>query len=222
MMSGSVIRCGVALTMNRVSKFLRELVRRKVVRLVGAYTVIFWALAQGYASLYPAFGLPDWSLRVFVITGIALAPVLALLSWKYDLAPPQLVRDAKDIEESNPGLSWAQRRHRNTDGGFILLKWSDHDGAVNEKRYFKPVTIGRGVTNDVQFEDDRVSRHHAVIWAEGGGWHVRDLDSANGTFVNRARVDGAVPLPPSCEIRFHANGPALDVHIDTPTPTRVT
>jgi hypothetical protein len=207
--------------MKAASKFLSELIRRKVVRLLGAYIVIFWALAQGYASLYPAFGLPDWSLRAFLIAGIAIAPLLALLSWKYDVAPPQLVRDAKDIEESNPGLSWAQRRHRNTDGGFILLKWSDDDGAAMEKRFFKPVTIGRGVNNDVQFSDDRVSRHHAVIWAEDGAWQVRDLDSPNGTFVDRARVDGAVPLPQSCELRFHANGPTLDVHIDTPTPTRV-
>ncbi len=207
--------------MNRFSKFLSELIRRKVVRLLGAYIVIFWALAQGYASLYTAFGMPDWSLRVFVIGGIAFAPVLALLSWKYDLAPPQLVRDSKDIEEANPGLSWAQRRHLNKDGGFILLKWSGDDGTVNERRFFKPVTIGRGMNNDVQFSDDRVSRHHAVLWAEEGGWRVRDLDSGNGTFINRARVVGATPLPQACELRFHANGPTLDVHIDTPTPTRI-
>ncbi len=208
--------------MKQPSKFLSELVRRKVVRLLGAYIVIFWALAQGYASFYQAFGLADWTLRAFVITGIAIAPALAWFSWKYDLAPPQLVRDSKDIEESNPGLGWAQRRHRNSDGGFILLKWSGDDSAVTEKRFFKPVTIGRGVNNDVQFGDDRVSRHHAVIWAEDGIWRVRDLDSGNGTFIDRARVDGDAPLPQSCELRFHANGPTLDVHIDTPTPTRVT
>jgi len=207
--------------MKSLSNFFAELVRRKVARLLGAYIVIFWALAQGYASLYPAFGLPDWTLRAFVIVGIALVPVLAMLSWKYDVAPPVLVRDAKDIETSNPGLSWAQRRHQNSDGGFILLKWSSEDGTVNEKRFFKPVTIGRGAVNDVQFEDDRVSRHHAVLWAEDGGWHVRDLDSGNGTFVDRSRVNGSMPLPQSCELRFHANGPALAVHVDKPAATRI-
>jgi hypothetical protein len=208
--------------MKRLSKFMSELVRRKVVRLVGAYVVIFWALAQGYASLYPAFGLPDWSLRAFVVSGIALAPVFALLSWKYDLTPPQIVRDSKDVEASNPGLSWAVRRHDNVDGGFVLLRWDGGDGTVYEKRFFKPVAIGRGVTNTVQFDDDRVSRYHAVLWAEDGAWRVRDLDSANGTFLDRARVDGSAPLPASCELRFHANGPALDVHVDTPMTTRVT
>jgi len=207
--------------MKRLPRFVSELFRRKVVRLVGAYVVIFWALAQGYASLYPAFGLPAWSLRAFVVSGIALAPLLAWLSWKYDLAPPQLVRDTHDTDGSNPGLGWARRRHENVDGGFVLLKWTDADGAMHEKRYFKAVGIGRGVTNDVHLSDERVSRHHAVIWAEGGVWHVRDLDSANGTFLDRARVDGAAPLPQSCELRFHANGPALAVVVDKPVATRV-
>lgn len=208
--------------MKPLSKFMSELVRRKVVRLVGAYIVIFWALAQGYASLYPAFGLPDWSLRAFVISGIALAPVFALLSWKYDLTPPQVVRDAKDVEASNPGLSWAARRHDNADGGFVLLRWDGSDGTTYEKRFFKPVTVGRGVSNTIQFDDDRVSRYHAVLWAEGGSWCVRDLGSANGTFVNRARVEGSASLPQSCELRLHANGPTLNVHVDTPMATRVT
>lgn len=207
--------------MKRLSRFISELFRRKVVRLVGAYAVILWALAQGYASLYPAFGLPDWSLRAFIVIGISLAPLVAWLSWKYDLTPPQIVRDAHDLESSNPGLGWARRRHENVDGGFVLLKWDDSDGKPQERRFFKPVGIGRGVTNDVSFTDERVSRHHAVLWAEGGSWHVRDLDSANGTFLNRARVDGATPLPQACELRFHSNGPALSILVDKPVETRV-
>lgn len=102
------------------------------------------------------------------------------------------------------------------------MRWDGSDGTAYEKRFFKPVTIGRGVTNEVQFEDDRVSRYHAVLWAEGGTWRVRDLDSANGTYMNRARVEGSAALPKSCELRFHANGPMVSVHVDTPTPTRVT
>lgn len=208
--------------MKSFSNFVSELFRRKVVRLVGAYVVIFWALAQGYASLYEVFGLPDWSLRVFVISGVALAPVFAWFSWKYDLTPPQVVRDAKDVEAHNLALSWAMRRHDNVDAGFILLKWDAADGTTHEKRFFKPVSIGRGLTNDIDFADDRVSRHHAVLWAEEGAWRVRDLDSANGTFLNRAAVNGSTALPQSCELRFHANGPTIGVHVDKPAETRIT
>jgi len=207
--------------MKSLSKFVSELFRRKVVRLVVAYLVIFWALAEGYASFYPAFDLPDWSLRAFIITGVSLAPVFAWFSWRYDLAPLQLVRDSQDVEPMNPALSWALRRHDTDDAGFVLLRWDAADGTALEKRFFKPVSIGRGLSNDIDLSDDRVSRHHAVLWAEEGAWRVRDLDSGNGTFLNRAAVDGSMVLPQSCELRFHANGPTISVHVDKPAPTRI-
>jgi len=50
---------------------------------------------------------------------------------------------------------------------------------------------------------------------------VHDLDSANGTFVNRTRVEVSMALPQSSELRFHANGPTVSVYIDTPMATRV-
>ncbi len=208
--------------MKRLFEFVSELLRRKVVRLLAAYIVILWLLTQGFADLFPAFGFPDWALRVFVISGLAVIPVLALLSWKYDLAPPQLVRDPNDVENYNPGLSRAMRSHDNSDAGFILLTWSAEGGTPQEKRFFKAVSIGRGLDNNVDFSDDRVSRHHAVLWAEEGSWHVRDLDSANGTFINQSPVTDSAVLPDSCELRFHANGPTLGVHIDKPIATRVT
>ncbi len=208
--------------MKRLFDFVSELLRRKVVRLLGAYIVILWLLTQGFADLFPAFGFPDWALRVFIIAGLAIIPVLALLSWKYDLAPPQLVRDPSDVENYNPGLSWAMHRHDNSDAGFILLTWSAEGGTPQEKRFFKAVSIGRGLDNDVDFSDERVSRHHAVLWAEEGSWHVRDLDSANGTFINQSPVTDSAVLPDSCELRFHPNGPTLGVHIDKPVATRVT
>jgi hypothetical protein len=207
--------------MRRLRQFASELFRRKVVRLVGAYIAVFWLLAQGYASLYPAFGAPDWTLRAFIVAGIAAIPVLAFFSWKYDIVPPQIIKDPKDIEADNPALSWAMIRHDNFEAGYVLVKWQDNDGAVKERRFFKPVSIGRQPNNDIELPDQRVSRHHAVLWAEQGTWRVRDLESANGTFIGHARVAGTAPLPQSCELRFHPNGPTVSIHIDTPAETLV-
>jgi hypothetical protein len=162
--------------MFRIGKFTSELFRRKVVRVVGAYIAVFWLLAQGFASLFPVIGVPDWVLLSFIIVGIAVIPPLALLSWKYDIVPPQLMRDPKDIEHQNPALSWAALRHDNLNAGYLLLRWTAGDGQETEKRFFKPVSVGRESNNDVELQDQRVSRHHAVLWAEIGGWHVRDVD----------------------------------------------
>ncbi len=150
-----------------------------------------------------------------------MIPVLALLSWKYDLAPPQLVRDAKDLEISNPALSWAMRRHDNVEAGYVLLKWTSDGETFTEKRFFRPVSIGREPNNDVELPDERVSRHHAILWAEDGSWRVRDLDSANGTFIGHTRLTDSAALPQSCELRFHSNGPTVNVHIAKTAETRV-
>jgi pSer/pThr/pTyr-binding forkhead associated (FHA) protein len=47
-----------------------------------------------------------------------------------------------------------------------------------------PVTIGREDDNDIQLNDDRVSRFHAKLQMDGGKIILTDLDSTNGTRVN--------------------------------------
>ena len=198
--------------MSRIRKFVRELLRRKVVRLLGAYIAVFWLLAQGFASLTPVLGVPNWVLLTFIVIGIAVIPFLAFFSWRYDIVPPQLVRDSADLAATNPGLSWARVRHDVHDAGYILLKWRSQSG-TEEKRFFQPVTIGREAHNDIELSDARVSRHHAVLWAENGSWHVRDLDSGNGTFIGHSKVEGSTRLPVACTLRFHVAGPTVDVFV---------
>lgn len=48
--------------------------------------------------------------------------------------------------------------------------------------------IGRGLTAHVRFEDQRVSRDHAIIVRHGRFARLLDNRSANGTFVNGRRV----------------------------------
>jgi hypothetical protein len=50
------------------------------------------------------------------------------------------------------------------------------------------LTIGRAADNGVVVRDPRVSRLHARILAESGGWAVEDGNSSNGTFLDGARV----------------------------------
>jgi putative serine protease PepD len=51
-----------------------------------------------------------------------------------------------------------------------------------------PVTFGREEGNDVVCDSPAVSRHHASLEHDGQGWLLRDAGSANGVFVNGARV----------------------------------
>ncbi|MGQ0824234.1 MAG: FHA domain-containing protein [Actinomycetota bacterium] len=57
------------------------------------------------------------------------------------------------------------------------------------------VRIGRDEENDVALDDLLVSRSHAELRRDVGGWVLVDLDSHNGTFVNGRRIDKATIGP---------------------------
>ncbi len=205
----------------RFRKIVKEIFRRKVIRVVIAYLSIFLATVLAVNELQETLDYTSLVPRVVMIIGVLLIPLVVYLAWRYDIVPPQFVRDANDVRAENPGLSWARLRHDVSDAGYVLLAWTGSDGSRIEKRFFQPVAIGREIGNDVEFGDERVSRHHAVLWAEDGAWHIRDMDSANGTFVGHARVSGSLALPQSCELRFHIAGPAIAVQVSKAAETRV-
>ena len=51
------------------------------------------------------------------------------------------------------------------------------------------ITIGRSSVNDIVFNDEQVSRHHAEIRRRGHSFTLTDLGTVNGTFVNDARIE---------------------------------
>ena len=56
--------------------------------------------------------------------------------------------------------------------------------------------IGRDPANQVHLDHPSVSRHHARVEQTAQGYVIRDLGSANGTFVRGQPVRGACPLQP--------------------------
>jgi adenylate cyclase len=68
-----------------------------------------------------------------------------------------------------------------------VLGGEDHTFPLTGNR----VRLGRGGDNDVVLSDVSVSRYHAELIREAGGWHVQDLKSTNGVEVNRVPVQRA-------------------------------
>ncbi len=52
----------------------------------------------------------------------------------------------------------------------------------------RPLFVGRTMECDLHLPAPAVSRRHAVFMAKGGKCGVKDLDSANGTYLNGARI----------------------------------
>jgi pSer/pThr/pTyr-binding forkhead associated (FHA) protein len=51
------------------------------------------------------------------------------------------------------------------------------------------LTIGRSPHSDLFLDDVTVSRHHARILHDETGFLIEDLNSLNGTYVNRKRIE---------------------------------
>jgi S1-C subfamily serine protease len=82
------------------------------------------------------------------------------------------------------------------------------------------LTLGRDPMAQIKFDpdkDDLVGRQHARIQADSkdpAKWTVTDLNSRNGTFLNKLRVVGTMPLVPGDVIQLGAGGPELQFDLD--------
>lgn len=65
-----------------------------------------------------------------------------------------------------------------------------------------PLMIGRAPGCGLRLNHISVSRHHAQLSGTEAGWKLRDLGSANGTWVNGRRVTDPAPVGPGDQVRF--------------------
>lgn len=63
------------------------------------------------------------------------------------------------------------------------------------------ITIGRQPDNDIQIDDASVSSYHAELTRQGEHYHLKDLDSTNGTQIGGEPIQEA-DLQPGTHIMF--------------------
>src|ERR1700734_2644067 len=62
-------------------------------------------------------------------------------------------------------------------------------GRTREHSFDKDaITIGPMEDNDLVVNDETVSRYHCKIIQEDSGYLLQDLQSTNGSFINRVRI----------------------------------
>ncbi len=84
--------------------------------------------------------------------------------------------------------------------GPVHVVWRQ-DGAEQKTTFTESFTIGRDPGCDVSIADFGVSRLHARISPVDGQWHVEDLDSGNGSFLDSVRIREAVlPMTSSLQL----------------------
>ncbi|HVU87514.1 MAG TPA: EAL domain-containing protein [Pirellulales bacterium] len=101
------------------------------------------------------------------------------------------------MEKRVVGVPWLERLREGAD-------------ALQHPLHSFPFSIGRVESADLQIDDSRVSREHAVILREGKTYRVRDLHSTNGTLLNGQRIqdaelaDGDILVIAGVEFTFYA------------------
>jgi TolB-like protein/Flp pilus assembly protein TadD len=81
--------------------FFEELQRRKVYRVAAAYIIAAGFLIQMASAAFPAWELPNWSLRLVIALLLIGFPIALILAWAYDITPQGIQGTPK-----TPGTHW--------------------------------------------------------------------------------------------------------------------
>ena len=92
----------------------------------------------------------------------------------------------------------------------ILAKIKKGEGRENEKFFTENFVIGRHGECDFQIHDFRVSRVHARVFFDGDCWWIKDMESANGTYVGGTRIQEAL-LPRNVEVELGRGGAIISL-----------
>ena len=76
----------------KIDNFFSELKRRNVYKVGIAYAVAGWALAQGFAQVFPVFDIPNWVIRLIVLLIIIGLPIALVLAWMFEITPQGIKR----------------------------------------------------------------------------------------------------------------------------------
>jgi TolB-like protein/Tfp pilus assembly protein PilF len=93
-----------------VSTFFAELQRRKVYRVAAAYVIAAGFIIQIASAVFPAWELPNWSLRLLVVLILAGFPIALIFAWAFDITPSGIERTPAAETQAGPALA---RRRRN-------------------------------------------------------------------------------------------------------------
>src|SRR6266481_2184935 len=75
--------------------FFEELQRRKVDRVAAAYIIAAGFIIQIGSAVFPAWELPNWTLRLVIVLLLAGFPVALILAWAYDVTPQGIQATAR-------------------------------------------------------------------------------------------------------------------------------
>src|SRR3954451_9491267 len=87
--------------------FFAELKRRNVYKVAVAYAVVAWLLIQIATQVFPFFEIPNWAVRLVVLSLMLGFPVALVLSWAFELTPEGIKRSG-DVTPNDLRGKWSR------------------------------------------------------------------------------------------------------------------
>jgi FHA domain len=186
--------------------FRRELKRRNVIRACVLYVVACWGVLQVSDIVGHSLGFDDaFVSRILLEASILGFPIAAIFSWFFEVSASGITRTPPFVERRFLGnITPLEERRREATGlrasgrpeqsyDWIL---EIESGPLSGQRYGLEgsIVVGRSTECDLTIPVPRISRQHARFTVSDGQLLLEDLNSANGTSVNGAKIRSTVNL----------------------------
>src|SRR5213596_1284755 len=179
--------------------FFEEVKRRKVYRVAAAYIIAAGGIIQLASATFPAWELPNWSLRLAILLVLVGFPIALILAWAFDITS-QGIRATPDTPAPRT------RRRRNiimliatgvvisaATGFFLMPRLAAHkvDKSIavlpfenlsdeKENAYFADGVQDDVLTNLSKISDLRVISRTSVMQYRGRPTNLREIGKALG------------------------------------------
>src|SRR6195256_747273 len=179
--------------------FFEEVKRRKVYRVAVAYVIAAGGIIQLASAAFPAWELPNWSLRLVILLLLVGFPIALILAWAFDIT-------AQGIQATPDTPAPRTRRRRNiimliatgvvisaATGFFLLPRVAAHkvDKSIavlpfenlsdeKENAYFADGVQDDVLTNLSKISDLRVISRTSVMQYRGRPTNLREIGKALG------------------------------------------
>src|SRR6478736_6805643 len=179
--------------------FFEEVKRRKVYRVAAAYVIAAGGIIQLASATFPAWELPNWSLRLVILLLLVGFPIALILAWAFDIT-------SQGIQTTPDTPAPRTRRRRNiimliatgvvisaATGFFLLPRVAAHkvDKSIavlpfenlsdeKENAYFADGVQDDVLTNLSKISDLRVISRTSVMQYRGRPTNLREIGKALG------------------------------------------
>ena len=140
-------------------------------------------------------------LRLGFLVLLWVGVLFTLSVLRRDLRAPREARPVAIAAGQQPSVPAPQRRARQTGKGTRLVVTEGSLSGTVVPLGATPITIGRAPDSTLVLDDDYASTNHCRIYAAGGEWVVEDLQSTNGTWLDRTRITRPTVLPLGVPLR---------------------